>query len=405
MINIIWIEWMTLLSFFYMPLILVFQLKPWSIMLIFLLLSVILGLLIIKLYEKKKYFIWTSSLMMMPFFYFKTLSTFLFFMMTTILLIVYVIHRDNFETLEMREIIKVTYVYLGVAAIVLYTLSTTFQIPSEASLKIVIPFLTLFLIVSILYSRLLRHLEAGLEVWRIAKSNLRYLMIMAFVFLIFLLGDLKNIIDTLRETNDSILGTLLKPIYYIFRKYEFDINETLSVNEAMGKTEKNGFSEEIVKHGLFKDLPTRDIKINIEFFIYLTGILLTTGLLISLIIRSIRTKKGNKIEAFTKIEEKRSFIKGDKIERFVDKFLKAYSKDPKVQIKYLYKKYMIHIQNNSSISKEETTLDIQRKAEALNMKESEAIRSIYCYVRYGGGEVTKEMVEVMKFKINNSQNI
>ena len=405
LLNIIWIEWMTLLTFIYSFLILTFQLQNQTMMMIFLLFSLVVGLITSSMYEKRKLFIGLSSLIMVPVIYFRSLESFIFFLIITLLLVLYVMNRDVNESLDMRRVIKTTYLYSGISAIILHTMSYSFDIPSQDSLKYTLPFVALFLMASILYSRLLRHLEAGLETWMIAKSNIRYLSLMAFIYLLFLSKGLNEFFYKLRNINDGFLAILLKPVNYLFRNYNFDLDQSEPLKQGFILEDKNGFSKEIPGNsGLYQQSPYT-LDINVEAIIYMVAILLTTGLLVALIIISIQTRKNKKKESNLKIEEERAFIKNSKRPSLIHRVLKMGSKDPNIQFKLLYEGYMKKIHKLDFISQGETTLDIQKKAESLNMSESQGIRQLYCRVRYGGEKVTNDMVETMKMKINNSQKI
>ena len=405
MLNLIWIEWMTLLTFAYSFLILTFQLQNQALMMIFLLFSLVVGFITSSIYEKRKLYIGFSGLIMVPVIYLRSLESFIFFLIITLLLVLYVMNRDGIESLDMRRVIKTTYLYSGISAIILHTMSYSFDIPSQDSLKYTLPFVALFLMASILYSRLLRHLEAGLETWMIAKSNIRYLSLMAFIFLLFLSKSLNGFFYKLRNINDGFLAMLLKPVNYLFRNYNFDMDLSEPVKQGIISNDKNGFSDEIVGDSGLYAKSSYSLDINVETIIYLVAILLTIGLLVALIIRSIQTRKYTKKESNLKIEEKRAFIKNNKSNSLIRRLLKIGSKDPKIQFKLLYEDYIKKIHKFTFISQGETTLDIQRKAESLKMNESKEIRQLYCRVRYGGEKVTKDMVETMKMKINNSQKI
>ena len=131
-------------------------------------------------------------------------------------------------------------------------------------------------------------------------------------------------------------------------------------------------------------------------------ILVIFFLMIVIIIAFIFIRKHFKIKQYKKevfepvVEETRSFIKNEKKGIFSKIIKNQDFKSPKVQVRFYYKKHLKKVRTLTEIMSYETTLEIQEKAKALDLKEAQNIRSLYSKVRYGDYMPKKDEVGIFK---------
>ena len=399
MIELMFVEWIGILTFIYTALLMFLQIGSAPEMLIILLLSVFWGLLVIKLYHKHSATIILSILLLAPALYFNTLASLVFFSVCTITYVVYTLNHEILEDLEMRFVVKSSFYYLAISAVIFWFLSSTFGITSQAAMKNMWPFFILFIMAAVMYLRSLRHLEANLEHSKIRKSNIRYSILMLGVYGFILFQDFRDQIQGLLDLVRDFIGLLLTPVNYLFRNYHLDfssvdmshLNGGNSGNLNHGTEEGGGeFVEAIIEE---KPLVEETF---IEEVVFVISLILILLIMFFVIKKLVKEKKVKEEEYKPEVEETRTFIKAEKKSSFSNRLKDLGRKSPKDQVRYYYKKHVNKIKNHIDIEDYETTYDILQKAEELDFEDSEDIRGLYIEVRYGDYNPQNEEIHTMK---------
>lgn len=399
MIEMIFIELFGVLTFFYAALLMLLVVGSGSEMMIVLAATAPVSLCIMALYKKSKWFAVLSISLCLPILYFHTPNSVVFFLLEWAIFLLYLTSREAIESLEMKFVIKTAFSYLTVSVVVFWFLSSTFNVMSEARLKVIWPFLILFVMSAIMYLRNVRHMDANLEPRKIRRSNIRYVILMIGVYISILFNDFKEEVGYLFDGLQSLLGFLLTPIYWLFRNYHLDFG---SKKEEVGvfAGEKNEIVQQEageIGKTVVDEVVTNDNFMETAIFILsILGILLIMFFVMK---KLLKDKAISKDEFTPEVEEVRSFIKKEKKNRFGEFFKNIGSKTLQQQVRHLYRKHLFAIEKEEEILKTETTEDIQIKGDDLGFEYTREIRAAYCAVRYGNHEPSIEAIKALKNKI------
>ena len=399
MIELMFVEWIGILTFIYTALLMFLQIGSAPEMLITLLLSVFWGLLVIKLYQKNSIMIILSIVLVAPTFYFNTLASLVFFSVCTVIFVVYTLNHEILEDLEMRFVVKSSFYYLAISAVIFWFLSSTFGITSQEAMKNMWPFFILFIMAAVMYLRSLRHLEANLEQSKIRKSNIRYSILMLGVYGFILFQDFKEQVQGLLDLVRDFIGLLLTPVNYLFRNYHLDFS-------GVDMSHLNGGNSENLNHGaeegggefveaVIEETPLVE-ETFIEEVVFVISLILIILIMFFVIKKLVKEKKVKEEEFKPEVEETRTFIKKEKKGSLANIFKDFGRKSPKDQVRYYYKKHLNKVRDLTDIFDYETTLDIQEKAEDLDFEDSKEIRDLYTEVRYGERAPEDYEVQTMK---------
>ena len=399
MIEMIFIELFGVLTFFYAAMLMLLVVGSGSEMMIVLATTTLVGLCLLALYKRSKWFAVLSLSLCLPIMYFQTPNSAVFFILEWAIFLLYMTSREAIEELEMKFVIKTAFSYLTVSVVVFWFLSSTFNVMSEARLKVIWPFLILFVMSAIMYLRNVRHIDANLEPKKIRRSNIRYVILMIGVYLSILFNDFKEEVGYLIDALESLMGFLLTPIYWLFRNYRLDFGtEKEEVGVFAG--EKSEFVRQEageVGEAIVDEVVTNDNFMETAIFILsILGILLIMFFVIK---KLLKDKTISKDEFTPEVEEVRSFIKKDKKSRFGEFFKNFGSKTLQQQVRSLYRKHLHAIEKEEEILKTETTLEIQIKGDELGFEHTADIREVYCGVRYGNHEPSIEAIKALKDKV------
>lgn len=120
------------------------------------------------------------------------------------------------------------------------------------------------------------------------------------------------------------------------------------------------------------------------------------------ILYKLLSKTGEKNYIEAEYTEHREYIKNEKNKKRRRIFGEPYPKDPKEQIRYYYRKFLDRLNKEEiGILKQDTSLDINKKATESFGNDAEKIRDIYIASRYGSKDVDKEDVEAIKVLYKN----
>lgn len=106
MIELMFVEWIGILTFIYTALLMFLQIGSAPEMLIILLFSGVWGLIVLRLSQKHKALMLLGVFYLPPALYFKTVPSLVFFMVSTVVFMVYASNHELLEELEMRFVVK-----------------------------------------------------------------------------------------------------------------------------------------------------------------------------------------------------------------------------------------------------------------------------------------------------------
>jgi hypothetical protein len=398
MIELMFVEWISILTFIYTALLMFLQIGTVPEMLMILLLSVIWGLIVIKVYQKNSVGIILSVFLLAPIVYFKTVPSLIFFSVSMVIFLFYTLNHEMLEDLEMRFVVKSSFYYLIISAGIFWFISSTFGITSEEAIKNMWPFFILFIMSAVMYLRSLRHLEANLEHSKIRKSNIRYSLLMLSVYGFILFQDFKDemlgVLDLIRD----FIGFLLIPVNYLFRNYNLDFGDVDISRVAGGNSEDLNHGAE--EGGEFVEAVIEEQPLvedgYIEEAVFILSVMIIILIMFFVIKKLVNEKKMKEEEFKPEVEETRTFIKKEKKRPFTNVLKDFGRKTPKDQVRYYYRKHLNKIRHLTDILEHETTSEIQVKAEALDFEDTDQIRALYTEVRYG--EHSPENHEVQRMK-------
>ena len=264
---------------------------------------------------------------------------------------------------------------------------------------ITLPFLTIYLLSTLILIRNLRHINLGMDINLIRKSNRRYLLFIIVVSSLITMDDLRNnlfrIISNIFEVTYSfIIDILFKILYYPITWILFVIEKFINWIITMGNLDNGeqiqiemGEGEIVVGSDFItREVPLLNGALKIIFFLAI----------IYLIYRIIKRTGERKIDHANYIEE-REFIKKTKDKKH-KKYLTRKPKDLDGQIRYYYERYLLMLKkSNIDISNFDTSEEINNKAkEKYSIKIINEFRNIYIKIRYGFTEGDSKTIKEME---------
>lgn len=262
----------------------------------------------------------------------------------------------------------------------------------EGSIDHAAPFIIIHILSSVILTRTIRHLDSGMDMEKIRKNNIRYLIFMAIVFSIATFKKLRTFLWTgISKVLDTIIYAIFYPLYLFgtwispdpveIVEEEVDLDmvmgdlpemETLKVSEEIGEKFLNVFP--IIKKVL--------------------GIVLL-GVLIYIIYKII-IRAGDRNYIDEEFTEEREYIQKEKKKRGIFNREK-YPKEFGQQIRYYYRRYLEKLgKSDIEVLETDTSFEVNEKAEEIFSDEIEDIRDIYINTRYGEKNVDENVVEEMK---------
>lgn len=389
MIEIIFIEIVSIVSFLYATFILVMPstfIGTIGSLFIWTILSSILYAYLIK---KHKLYNLSILLLLAPLIYFRETKAIIFIIATSLIIFFYInnslfkgnyfIHADK---------IKKSYL-LFVPLIYLRFMLDGFVI----SIGGAIPFIIIFIFSSIILLRTIRHLDSNMGMKTIRKNNIKNIFILTSIFPIIFFQNLRDIIRVFFDKSLSIIsyplafiGKIIGNILELILGQNKDIQEEIIIGEGAGEISKMPVEE----FGETVGNVATDYTIlkNIFFILFLI-------LVIYSIYRILRNSGKSTFED-TDYVELREYIKDDKKKRNMFKRDK-YPSNPAEQIRYYYRRFLNKIDKSGiQILKTDTSIEINEKANEVYQKDISRIREIYINSRYSNSEAEEKDVKEME---------
>lgn len=245
---------------------------------------------------------------------------------------------------------------------------------------------------TIIFVRTLRHIESNMDLEKIKKTNLKYLVILLFISSLVALDSLRNFI--LNIIKSAYLFTVDIIMYIFYYPLLFVIFILTKIAEWIYSSIPEDFLEDLLPEmdiGSGENI-TQHVETAVNTTFQIAVEILVVILIIYLLYKLI-TKMGDRTYSTIEFHEEREYISLNKKKKKIF-FKEKYPKELKEQIRYYYRKYLSKVNNNESkILKSDTSLDINKKATRFDKETIEKIRKIYINSRYGNKEVKEESVK------------
>lgn len=320
-------------------------------------------------------------LLLAPLFFYNGRVALVFFLITAPLLFVYIEmfllkgnRREYISNLKKAVLIFIATLYLR------------WILPNlSEAIALAAPFIFVYFLSSILLIRSIRHIEAGMELRRLQKSNIRYLL---FIAAVFLLTAVEQIRYYFVQAAKKFVALLALPIQLLIRLIEW-LFETLKQLEVKYPSKPWIIPESPGTEGGGEPPPLETV----EEVVTSSGIFekILIALLVAAaiyILYKMIVKAGERGYQGLDYIEEREYIKKKRQGRkrrfpFRDKL----PAEPGELVRYFYRKFLEKLVTKKvELTQADTSLEIQEKAEIVFPQGPEEIRNIYIASRYGEKE-------------------
>ena len=353
----------------------------------------IVGSLIFALnYKKERIYNLSILILFLPLLFFKDTLAVIFLFMTTVLMFLYI--RNSLlqgSHYEYSERLKKSYI-VYIVAIILSFLGDIFNNFIVYS----IPFIIISQLTTIILIRTVRHLDSGMAMEHIKKSNRKYIGMVSIVSFMVTLDNLRNFIfSTIGNIYRFIIDIIIKILHYPIALIFYFVNKFMVFTQGKIKESNLEFLFGNMNVDQYEGMEEVEEVILLSFPIIkkIIGILvIITGIYI---IYKLIGKMGDRKDSTVEYTEEREYIKVANLKK--KRVREKYPKEPKEQIRFYYRKYLEKLNKKDiEVIKSDTSLDINKKAEKVFSKEIEKIREIYINTRYGDKKVDENIVKEME---------
>lgn len=390
MINILMLEIISVLSFIFALLNIIFKFASLSQMFLLFLYSTALVMLVSYLQKKNSLYRVLSLLLFVPFLYFKSKPAFWFFLYLTALMSLYTyksLGKGNYEHFSRRLKLSFTIISAITIFVVIFSNFRDFIMPGVA-------FAVLYLLSSIILVRSLRHMESGMDIDKLNNINLRYIVLIGILSIAMTIEPLRNMVGFLMSKVYSvIINGIIAIIYLPVRLFAFLIEKAIDwlTRGEFGDVElevpEMSYGESGAKYAEL-------IESNLVREVLLSILSLIAFIVVIYVAYKILSKIGDRNHEGLEYREEREYIKSTT--RKKRRLFERYPKDLKGQVRYYYRKYLRKLNKNDiEIKSSHTSLDIKESSKNIS-KNASKIRSIYIKARYNGEDIKAEDVEMMK---------
>lgn len=389
MISIILLEILSVAALFYSLLLIFLYFAPVEFMALQYVWTVTVCLLYYFSYQRRGIYRVSALLFLAPLLFYRNQVALIFSLITVPLFILYLevfIGRGNRQEFA-ANFIKMALIYVAV----IY-LRWVIQGVYEA-VGLALPFILVYFLSSTVLIRSVRHVEAGMEISRLQRSNIKYL---SFTSVVFLLTSFPQVQDYLLSLVKKIGYLLLWPLQLLLRVVEW-LAELVGLLENKypgepwqppempelppgGEPPPLGPGEEGTPFGLPQYLLIALLVALAIFFLY------------KLIVRV-----GQRSYRGLDYVEEREYIKKEKRRKKSLRPSHLASGEAGEQVRRYYRKFLRKLsQRQVALSAADTSLDVQKKAEMVFPQVSPEIREIYLPCRYGEKEPDKAAADKME---------
>ncbi len=332
--------------------------------------------------RKWKLFDLIALLLFLPLIFYKSKSAIFLISLTAVFTYIYVIKslmKGNYGEYVYK--LKISYLIY----VPLFFISMWLGEDLTGSIDYALPFIVIYLISSIMLTRLIRHLESNMEISKIRRTNTKYVLTIFAGFLIIVFKELRqSIIDVL----DRLITAIYYPLYKLLENFKIPDKMMAPLNNFFNPNKKivvpgddvervEIVIEEVTRNnnGLAKKIIVIILFISILYIAY-----------------NLFIKIGSKKDKGLEYIEEREYIKERKKRKIFSR--EKFPREIKGQIRYYYRRFLDKAKKNDiEILKSDTSLDVNEKARETFEKGMERIREIYIETRYGNKEVDENTVK------------
>lgn len=383
MVDLILLELISLVSFIYSLILMFISFASIDKMILIFSWIIMVGAIFALLRKKSKFLDIGFLLILLPLKIYNDKSAIFLMTVTAIFTYIYVIKslmKGNYRHYVYK--LKLSYLIY----IPLLFISMWLGEDLEGSINYALPFIVIYLVSSVMLTRLIRHLDANMDIGKIRRTNIKYLLTIFAGFSIIVFNELReSIIDIL----DRLLTAIYYPLYKLLENFKFPDKMKVTVENFFNHNKNRTVPQdsdienvEIIIDEVAQTNP--EIGRRIIIFILFVAILY--------ILYRLFIKAGGKAYKGVEYIEEREFIKDRKKRKLFNR--ERYPKEPKEQIRYYYRRFLEKVKRNDiEIEKADTSFDVNKKANNIFEKGIEKIREIYIESRYGDKEIDKNRVE------------
>jgi len=386
MIEIIFIEIVSIVSFLYSIYMIFSSFAPINEMAILFIWTVVGSMIYAMFYGKSKIYELSILLLLLPLILYPNKQAIFFILATTLLIFLY-IRGSLFKGNHYSYVDKIKKSYLlYLPLIYINFISNNFKM----SIGNAVPFIITYILSSVILVRTVRHLDTNMGIKNIRRNNIKHLLLMAIVFAFATFDKLRESIMTFAE---NLITIIYYPIYWLGKiikiPYEkFKIEQELPENTK--KIVEEFDVEQLEALERFAEEKVWDFTILKQIL----GLILIIALVY--IVYRLIMKAGNRRYEDIEYVEEREYIKEAKEKRKRFKRDK-YPKELREQIRYYYRRFLHKLrQNDIEILKTDSSLEINQKADQVFKEDIHRIREIYIKSRYSDAKVDESLVSEME---------
>ena len=327
-------------------------------------------------------------LILMPLIFYRDIKSIAFLLLLTIFVYLYV-KKSLLEGSHSEYAYKIKNTYV-LCFILGYISAKAFGL--DGHINTALPFYTIYFISSLILLRTIRHIDSNMDVEKIRKNNIKYLMLIALVTPISASQDLRNYIwIRFKHLFEKLMIIVFYPMYLIGKLFDRDwrkIKVGSSLFEEVGKdTVYNLELQEATEEAEILDFTI--LKIIFASILFL---------MVVFIVYKLIMKSSTRQYSDISYTEEREFIRDTsrkKRRRWF--FREKYPVDLREQVRFFYRKYLEKLKReNVNILKSDTSLDVNQKAREILDHGIDDLRKIYIKCRYSKEEITEEDVDNIK---------
>jgi len=327
-------------------------------------------------------------LILMPLIFYRDIKSVAFLLLLTVFMYLYV-KKSLLEGTHSEYAYKIKNTYV-LCFILGYISAKAFGL--DGHINTALPFYTIYFISSLILLRTIRHIDSNMDVEKIRKNNIKYLMLIALVTPISASQDLRNYIwIRFKYLFEKLMIIVFYPMYLIGKLFDRDwrkIKVGSSLFEEVGKdTVYNLELQEVSEE-------TEILDFTILKIIFASILFLMVVFIVYKLIMKSSTRQYSDI-SYT---EEREFIRDTSRKKRRRWFLREkYPADLRDQVRFFYRKYLEKLKReNVNILKSDTSLDVNQKAREILDHGIDDLRKIYIKCRYSKEEITEEDVDNIK---------
>ena len=389
MIDLIILELISLISFLYSIILMFTSIAPLREMVLVFVFTVVVSLIFALNYRKSRFFEVFYLLLFLPILFYRSKTAIFFFIMVGAFTYIYIkkslLRGNHYEYVDKLKMSYLLYGFLIIMRSPFYDLS--------GSISDGLVFIIVYLVSSTILARLQRHLDSKMDLKKIRKTNIKYLMILAIAFFFLVFESLRS---GFANAVDGLIRLLYYPLYLLTRNIDFSGDWGLEENIFFTPYIPE---QQIPMEEIGEAVTPHKASILVFLDIFVKIIVFIVAIVIVYLAYKLLMKIGERKDTDTlDYIEEREFIRDGKKEkkRKTRLFKDRFPRGPKDQVRYYYRKYLNKVRSVNEIEPSDTSLDVNNKATGFDRGVIEKIREIYINIRYGNKEAKAETVKEME---------